>query len=151
MKTKTMKLLCLLLAGLMLLSTLAACGNETEGPEDRQTTAGSANEEETVDEIQAALDALESVDWGGEDFAVLYNAAFKNEVYGEYGTVDKENGASQVIINIIKKQYDTLFQKSGKKIVTLLLISFHLIKAGIYNHNIRPFIKLLFSIMNFNT
>lgn len=113
MKTKTMKLLCLLLAGLMLLSTLAACGNETEDPEDQQTTAGSANEEETVDEIQAALDALESVDWGGEDFAVLYNAAFKNEVYGEYGTVDKENGASQVINDAVYER-NSLFEDFGK-------------------------------------
>ena len=100
MKTKIVKLLCLALAGLMLLSTFIACGDQVDTP-DAQTT-GSVTEADTNDEVQMALDELKADlntagDWGGETFSVLYLASFKNEVYGENGTVDKDNGASQVI------------------------------------------------------
>ena len=117
MKTKATKLLCLILAGLMLLSTLVACGTETDDPKDEQTTAGSSNESETVDENQAALNELKDAlgtagDWEGEDFVVLYNAAFKNEVYGENGTVDKEGGSSQVINDAVYER-NSLFEDFG--------------------------------------
>ncbi|MBQ4112220.1 MAG: hypothetical protein IJD38_05435, partial [Clostridia bacterium] len=94
MKTTATKLLCLILAGLLLISSLVACGDQIETPEG-ETTSGSIQESETLDENQVALDELKEAlgdvgDWGGEDFVVLYNAAFKNEVYGENGTVDQD-------------------------------------------------------------
>ena len=115
MKTKTMKLLCLVLAGLMLLSTLVACGDQVENPGDQ--TTGNSSEADTVDEMQAALDTLageltDAGDWGGEDFAVLYLDTFKGEVYAENGTVDKDGGASQVINDAVYER-NSLFEDFG--------------------------------------
>ena len=115
MKTKIVKLLCLLLAGVLLMSTLIACGDQVENSGDQ--TTGNVTEGETVDEMQAALgelaDELADIgDWGGEDFAVLYADIFKNEVYGENGTVDKENGASQVINDAVYER-NSLFEDFG--------------------------------------
>ena len=47
MKTKLTKLLCLLMAGLILLSGLVACGDTNEGTEDK-TSGESVTEGETV-------------------------------------------------------------------------------------------------------
>ena len=115
MKTKIVKLLCLALAGLLLLSTFIACGDQVDTP-DAQTT-GSVTEADTVDEMQVALDELKADldtagDWGGEKFSVLYLASFKNEVYGENGTVDKDNGASQVINDAVYER-NSLFEDFG--------------------------------------
>ena len=95
MKTKLTKLLCLLLAGLFLLSGLVACGDTNEGTE-KQTTAA-ATEGESKDPAQTALDALGDIDYGGRDFTVLYGEAQKEENYGVNETVDKEGGASQIL------------------------------------------------------
>lgn len=97
MKTKATKLLCLLLAGFMLMGSLAACGDNTEG-ESGGTKAESGTEAEgTVDEAQQALNALGSVDYKGEEFTVLYQDIFKDEVHGVNGTVDASGGSGQVI------------------------------------------------------
>ena len=111
MKTKATKLLCLLLAGLMLLSTLVGCGETAETPsgETNGSTTQAVTEGETVDPTVAALEELGEIDWGGEEFAVIYNAAFKNEVYGENGTVDKEGGASQIINDAVYER-NSLFE-----------------------------------------
>jgi len=98
MKSVALKILSLLLATLMLLSTLVACGVTEDHPSGESTAAGeAATEGETVDPTKQALDELGEIDWGGEEFAVLYHGNFKNEVYGENGVVDKEGGSSQVI------------------------------------------------------
>ena len=57
MKNKLMKLLCLSLAAIMLLSCFVACGNSTDDPE-KDSSSTTANNEETTDEIKAALDEL---------------------------------------------------------------------------------------------
>ena len=108
MKTKLIKLLCLLMAGLLLLSTFVACGDEIDETESEQGTKGPA-EEETADEIQAALDGLGEIDWGGEDFTVLYVDVFKGEVYGEKGIVDQEGGSSQIINDAVYER-NSLFE-----------------------------------------
>ncbi len=109
MKTKLTKLACLLLAGLMLLSCFVACGDQTDDPSGEQTSGGAVTEGETVDEVQLALDELGEIDWGGEDFTVLYMESFKGEVYAENGTVDKDGGASQVINDAVYER-NSLFE-----------------------------------------
>ena len=96
MKTKASKLLCLLLAGLMLVTAFVGCAENMDTPTE-QPSGEAATEGETKDPVQGALDDLGEIDWGGEEFAVLYHNAFKGEVYAENGTVDQEGGASQVI------------------------------------------------------
>ncbi len=97
MKSVALKALSLLLATLMLLSTLVACGVTEDTPSSESTAGEATTEGETMDSAKQALEALGDIDWGGEEFAVLYHNAFKNEVYGENGVVDKEGGSSQVI------------------------------------------------------
>lgn len=96
MKTKASKLLCLLLAGLMLVTAFVGCAENIDAPAE-QTSGEAVTEGETKDPVQGALDDLGEIDWGGGEFAVLYSGAFKGEVYAENGTVDQEGGASQVI------------------------------------------------------
>ena len=97
MKTKVTKLLCLLLSGLMLVTAFVGCAENVDDPGEQQTSGEVVTEGETLDPVQSALDELGEIDWGGEEFAVLYSGAFKGEVYAENGTVDQEGGASQVI------------------------------------------------------
>ncbi len=72
------RILTMLLAGLMLLSTVVAftgCANEAENPSDSGTESatGPAVTEPETDPLQDALDAaLADVDWGGEEFGILY-------------------------------------------------------------------------------
>ena len=108
MKTKLTKLFCLVLAGLLLLSCFVACGDETDQPSE-QTSDGAVTEGDTVDEIQAALDGLGEIDWGGDDFTILYCDTFKGEVYAENGTVDKDGGSSQVINDAVYER-NSLFE-----------------------------------------
>ena len=96
MKTKLTKLLSLLLAGLMLLSGFVACADQTDDPAD-QTSGEAATEGETQDPVQAALDNLGEIDYGGREFTVLYGSGQKEENYGVNETVDKDGGASQII------------------------------------------------------
>ena len=109
MKTKLTKLLCLLMAGLILLSGLVACGNTNEGTEDK-TSGESVTEGETADPVQAALDNLGDIDYGGRDFNVLYGGAQKEENYGVNETVDKDGGASQIINDAVYER-NTLLEE----------------------------------------
>ena len=109
MKTKLTKLFCLVLAGLMLLSCFVACGDETDKPGE-QSKDESAAEGETVDEVQAALDDLGDIDYGGREFTVLYGAGQKEENYGVNETVDKDGGASQIINDAVYER-NTLLEE----------------------------------------
>ena len=106
MKTKLTKLSCLILAGILLVSVLASCA-DLGGNGDNTGDKGTS-EIETGDKVQEALDALGEIDWGGEEFAVLYNAMFKGEVYGVNETVDKEGGSSQVINDAVYERNSLL-------------------------------------------
>ena len=112
MKTKLTKLLCLLMAGLILLSGLVACGDTNEGTEDK--TSGEATDEgETADPVQAALDNLGDIDYGGREFTVLYGGAQTEENYGVNETVDKDGGASQIINDAVYER-NTLLEERCK-------------------------------------
>ena len=108
MKTNLMKLLCLALAAIMLLTCFVACADETDDP-GKESGNSTTNNEETTDGVQAALDELGEIDWGGDDFTVLYVDTFKGEVYAENGTVDKDGGASQVINDAVYER-NSLFE-----------------------------------------
>ena len=104
MKKLSVKLLSLLLAGLMLLSCFVACGEnaETEETQGEAATKGDAADTSTgtmsVEEIaQAALAELGDIDFGGERFAILHDAGFESEIWGENKTIDKDGGSDQVI------------------------------------------------------
>lgn len=109
MKSVATKILALLLATLMLVSTFVACGNTTDTPEGESTAGEAATEAETQDPTQVALNELGEIDWGGEEFAVLYHGSFKGEVYGENGVVDPEGGSSQVINDAVYNR-NSLFE-----------------------------------------
>ncbi len=115
MKTKATKLLALLLAGLMLTATLAACGEPDEGTVD--TAAGTngtvAEESQTVNEAQSALDAIGAIDYGGGTLGVLYCGAFKNEVYATSEFEGGDDGNSQVINEAVYKR-NTLLEETCK-------------------------------------
>ncbi|MBQ9151995.1 MAG: hypothetical protein IJX72_07070 [Clostridia bacterium] len=119
MKSVTMKILALLLATVMLLSTFVACSDPVDTP-DGETTAGEdATEAVTEDPTKKALDDLGEIDWGGEDFAVLYNAAFKGEVYGENGEVGDDNSSSQVINDAVYNRNSLFEDRCNLKWVTI--------------------------------
>ena len=108
MKTKLTKLSCLILVGVLLVSVLASCGLGELGGIGAGTGDKESNEVDTQDEAQVALDALGEIDWGGEEFAVLFNGMFKGEVFGENETVDKEGSASQVINDAVYERNSLL-------------------------------------------
>ena len=84
--------LSLVMAILMLLGCLTACGEGDAVQDD--TTASEVTEAlteaETVDEVAAAYDALGEIDWGGDDFVILY---FEENEYSEQEIwIDRESG-----------------------------------------------------------
>ena len=113
MKELSVKLLSLLLAGLMLLSCLVACGEPTESdPSDSQgeSTQAAESNTETQDIAQVALDALGEIDFGKKTFGVLYSENFKSEVYAENSIVDSSGGDDQVINDAVY-QRNTLLEE----------------------------------------
>lgn len=121
MKSVTLKLSALLLALTMLLplATFVACSDPEEDPDSEQTSGEAGTEAATADPVQEALDDLGEIDWGGEDFAVLYNASFKGEVYGENGEVGDDNESSQVINDAVYNRNSLLEDRCNLKWVTI--------------------------------
>lgn len=117
MKKVTLKLLALLLASLMVLSTFAACGKpEDPAGEQESTTAAASdeagtNEEATVDEAAEALELLSDIDWGGEEFAILHAERYESEIWGENKVVDKEEGGDQLINDAVYERNTLLEEK----------------------------------------
>jgi hypothetical protein len=80
---RTTRIVSALLAGLLLSTTMLACGN-TKGDEQTTTTAPatdsneittSATAETTIDPMIANDPKLTADDWGGEEFVILYNGS----------------------------------------------------------------------------
>ena len=70
------RILSILLALLLTLLPLTACGGDTTPSEGGDTTAA-ADETETADPVEEALSAIRSeVDWGGQDLGYLYADRF---------------------------------------------------------------------------
>ncbi|MCQ2429245.1 MAG: hypothetical protein MJ192_02830 [Clostridia bacterium] len=82
---KFKKLLCLLLATLMVTVAFASCADSGEG-EETAATEGGATEAATKDVIGEALDRIGEVDWGKDDFTIVYTndvAGYEEEIYSE--------------------------------------------------------------------
>ncbi len=93
---KFYKILSLVLAVLMLMSTFVACGESTEPDETQANTKAPSNdngnetEPETVDPVEDALGRLTDIDWGDEEFCIL----FANDIGGYAEEVEAEAEAS---------------------------------------------------------
>ena len=107
--SRTIKWLCMLLAALMMLATLAGCANQQSGQNGDTTTAGDGV---SVDPTEEALATLrEEVDWDGKDFGILYI----NDIggYTEEVEAEPENGdeTGSGVINDAVFERNTLFEE----------------------------------------
>ncbi len=116
MKNTMLKLLSLLLACLMLFSCLVACGESEDNPAESKESESKkpeegATENETADEVSEALNSLDEIDWGGEEFSILHAERYQNEIWGENKVVDKENGGDQLINDAVYERNTLLEEK----------------------------------------
>lgn len=107
---KTIRLLCMVLALLMVTSVFAACGNT--GDEDTGTKETNVNTEAATDPVDSALNELRAeVDWGGNDFGIIY----VNDIggYTEEVEAEPENGdeTGSGVINDAVFERNTLFEE----------------------------------------
>ena len=116
MKNLSVKLMALLLAGIMMLSCLAACATGEE-PADTKGDAGTQGEASSEGDAQddaaiaqSMLDALD-VDFGGEEFGILTDSIFESEIWGENKTVDNTGGEDQVINDAVYERQVLLEEK----------------------------------------
>ncbi len=111
MSTK-IRFLSLLLALLMVASVFVACGETEEPGSDTGNAATNATvTEEETDPVEDALTALRSeVDWGGNDFGILYvnEFGFTEEVEAEKDVSDE---SSSGVINDAVFERNTLFEE----------------------------------------
>ena len=110
---KTIRLLCVVLALLMVISVFAACGNT--GDEDTGTKETSVITEAATDPVDSALNELRAeVDWGGNDFGIIY----VNDIggYTEEVEAEPENGdeTGSGVINDAVFERNTLFEEYCK-------------------------------------
>ncbi len=121
MKTKMTRLLSLLLATLLLTSTLAACA-DVKDPNDPAETTGkvSETEAETQDPAQAVLDEIGKIDFGGKEFGILYRAGSKSEVFAEKLGANADENSSDTVINEAVYQRNELFQKNYNLVLSLI-------------------------------
>ena len=110
--SKTIRLLSLLLALLMVVSAFAACGQNTEDPGKESGSTTGAVTEDVTDPVEDALNALRGeVDWGGNDFGIIY----VNDIggYTEEVEAEPENGdeTGSGVINDAVFERNTLFEE----------------------------------------
>lgn len=123
---------CLVMAVLLLLSTLAGCADN--GDSNANETKGNIETAAPGDEVQQALDDLGDINWGGEEFTVLYADRFKSEVVGINGTVDKDGGSSQVINDAVYER-NTLLEDRCKLKYNVIEKEFHAIMNAVSNES----------------
>ena len=104
MLSKMKRALTLLLCLLTVASTATACGNHTDDPKDTDNQTTAAEETETVDEAQEALDAIGEINWGGGDFTVLYTQSYAREI----GDITDEKGS---VLDEAVHERNTLFEE----------------------------------------
>ncbi len=111
MKIRFIKLLCLLLAGLMLVLPLTACGNDGTATD---TTAASTDQGAESDPVQSAIDTLRNdVDWEGKEFGILYVddlGGYKEELEA---MAEYSGNSSNAVINDAVFERNTLFEEYG--------------------------------------
>ncbi len=117
MKNATLKLLALLMACLMVASCFVACGESTDDPagpgegDTRKPGEGETDGADTLDEVSGALQALDEIDWGGEEFTILHTDMYQSEIWGENKVVDKENGGDQLLNDAVYERNTLLEEK----------------------------------------
>ena len=113
MKTTLTKLACLLMAGLLLVPTLAACstpdddGSKTKDPD--QTTAQVEVETNPVED--AINDLRGKINWQGQDFGILYcndYESYRREVEAQANFTGESGNA---VLNDAIYERNTLFQE----------------------------------------
>ena len=114
------KVISLFLCAMILLPTLIACGQQSSSPSDTDNQSGApgdtnntvVTEPETKDLVQDALDqVLLDVDWGGNDFGILYVndvGGYKEEVEA---SPDSNDSSSSAVINDAVYERNTLFEE----------------------------------------
>ena len=128
MKNVMLKLLASLMACLMIFSCFVACGEGEDDPAESkpgesQNSGGPANEDATISEVDEALNSLDEIDWGGEEFTILHAEMYQSEIWGENEVVDKENGGDQLINDAVYER-NTLLEDKCK------LVFNHIAKPG---------------------
>ncbi len=125
MKHLAIRVLSVLLACMMLLTSFVACGetgensnNQNEGKETSAATQapdasdGEGNvESETVNEVEDALSSLGDIDFGDEEFCILHGEMYQSEIWGENKVIDKENGGDQLINDAVYERNTLLEEK----------------------------------------
>ena len=111
MKKKLTKLTALLLAGLLLVPTLAACSTSDEAPDNTQAATMEQTEVET-DPVEDAINELRgSVDWQGQDFGILYcndYQSYRREVEAQANFTGESGNA---VLNDAVFERNTLFEE----------------------------------------
>ncbi len=125
--SKKAKLMSLLLAGLLLLPSLAACGTETdsEDPKGTNQNAGttSATEAET-DPLESAINDLRGeVNWDGRDFGILYNTSIGGSEEEMEAEAQFSGESSNAVINDAVFERNTLLQEYCNLKLTHLPVS----------------------------
>lgn len=118
---KFCKFLCVVLAALMLLSTFVACGENTEptgDPQDSGNTPADSNDDnateteaETTSPVDVALERLTDIDWGNEEFAIIYAndiGGYSEEVVAE---AEASSQTSAAVINDAVYERNTLLEE----------------------------------------
>ena len=102
------RLASLLLAGLLLLPTLASCAIGTDDPVETNANTGTqADTEAVTDPVEDSINSLRGqIDWGGQDFGILYSTAFDS--YREEVEAKPDGGT---VINDAVFERNTLFQE----------------------------------------
>ena len=112
--SKKIRSLCLFLACLMAALTLVACGNTTDGTDTTNQTSDNVTEADTDPVEQALGDLRSEVDWGGNDFGILYVndiGGYTEEVEAE---ADSGDTTSSGVINDAVFERNTLFEEYCK-------------------------------------
>lgn len=115
----TIRLLALILACLLVILPLAACGDRPDDPVNTDTSPATQGESETdpVDEALAVI--REDADWGGKEFGYLYvdRFGYAEEIKAESNM--SESSGSGIINNAVWER-NALFEEYGN--LTLVII-----------------------------
>ena len=113
MKTKCTKLACLLLAGLLMMPTLAACSTpDDEGSETQDSAQTTAQVEVEADPLEDSINDLrDKINWQGEDFGILYSTAFDSYREDVEAQANFTGESSNSVINDAVFERNSLFQE----------------------------------------
>ena len=115
MKSKATKVLSLLLAGLLLMPTLASCSEADETVDETNASnppSTTAVVEVETDPVEDALNELrDQVNWNGEDFGILYSVAFDSYREEVEAQAEFSGDGGNAVINDAVFERNTLFQE----------------------------------------